>query len=89
MIASVKTRIVKIGNSQGIRIPKTLLKQVGLKDEVIVEVGDRQLVVRSAKHPREGWEESFRLLAGEAEDDDRAFVDAPSLTRFDEEEWEW
>jgi antitoxin MazE len=52
----MKTRIIKIGNSQGIRIPKILLEQSGLSTEVELEVQDAQIVIRSAERPRQGWD---------------------------------
>ncbi|HXH09053.1 MAG TPA: AbrB/MazE/SpoVT family DNA-binding domain-containing protein, partial [Alphaproteobacteria bacterium] len=64
----MKTRIIKIGNSQGIRIPKVLLEQSGLDEEVELEVHDARIVIRPADRPRQGWEEAFRSMA-EAEDD--------------------
>ena len=64
----MKTRIIKIGNSRGIRIPKVLLEQSGLGEEVELEVQDRQIVIRPAERPRQGWEEAFRSMA-EHEDD--------------------
>ena len=54
----MRTRIIRIGNSQGIRIPKKLLAQSGLGPEVELEVQDQQIVIRGTRHPREGWAES-------------------------------
>ena len=84
----VQTRIVKIGNSQGIRIPKWLLEQSGLGENVILEVQGNQIVIRQAKHPREGWAEQAKLMA-ERGDDKLEDWDAPWLDSWDEEEWEW
>jgi antitoxin MazE len=83
----VSTRIVKIGNSQGIRIPKLLLDQLSLGEQVELEVLDNQLVVRAAAAPRHNWAEAFRMMA---EHNDDALVDLPvtSLTTWDDE-WEW
>ena len=85
----VKTRIVKIGNSQGIRIPKLLLEQVGLTGPVEVEVQDGQLVVRPVREPtRPGWEEQFRAMA--ARGDDRLLDAGPvGSSEWDDAEWEW
>ena len=84
----VKTRIVKIGNSQGIRIPKLLLDQLGWGPEVEIAVQQDQLVVRPAQHPRRGWEEQFRLMA-ERGDDQLLDGDIVSLSSWDDQEWEW
>jgi antitoxin MazE len=84
----MKTRIVRIGNSRGIRIPKVLLEQAGLAGEVEISVQDNALVVKAARSPRAGWEAAFEKMAARGDD---ALLDdgAPSLTRWDEDEWEW
>ena len=64
----MKTRIVKIGNSQGIRIPKPLIEQTGLSGEVEIGVEDNRLVITGAHRPRAGWPEAFKTMA-EAGDD--------------------
>lgn len=86
----MKTNIVTIGNSQGIRIPKVLLEQSKLTREVELEVRGESIVITSARKPREGWDEMFRaaLAAGET-DDAEEFADwsENSLNHFDEKEW--
>ena len=84
----MKTRIVSIGNSQGIRIPKPLLEQTGLSGEVEITAEDESLVIRPAKKPRAGWAESFRAMA-ERGDDALPDDTPPSLSAWDEDEWEW
>lgn len=88
MATVVKTRIIKIGNSQGIRIPKLLLDQTDLGDEVELELQQRQIVIRSAHQPRAGWEEQFKAMA-EAGDDKILDGDVMVPTAWDQEEWEW
>ena len=84
----VKTRIVKIGNSQGIRIPKILLEQANLGEEVELELQQEQIVIRPIHHVRHRWEEAFQAMA-ERGDDDLLDDDALLPTAWDEEEWEW
>ncbi len=83
-----KTRIVKIGNSQGIRIPKPLLDQADFGEEVELEVRDGQLIVRQAREPRFDWDDKFAEMA--AKGDDR-LLDQESITTtsWDMDEWEW
>lgn len=84
----MKTRIVRIGNSQGIRIPKTLLEQTGLRDEVEVSVQDDALIIRPVRRVREGWTDAFRQMARQR--DDALLDDAPpSLSSWDEDGWQW
>jgi antitoxin MazE len=88
MQTTIKTRIVKIGNSQGIRIPKPILEQLGFGDEVELEILSDQLVIRSAHTPRSGWDEQFKAMA--VAGDDRLLDDEDlSLTEWDDVEWEW
>jgi antitoxin MazE len=84
----MKTRIVSIGNSKGIRIPKPLLEQTGLAGEVEINAQDQSLVIRPAKKPRANWTAAFKKMAQRGDD---ALLDevAPSLSGFDEGEWEW
>ena len=88
MSARVKTRIIKIGNSQGVRIPKPLLEQSGLGEEVELAVQQDQIVIRPSRRPREGWEEQLRLLVALGEDQ-LLDSETPSLSSWDAEEWEW
>jgi antitoxin MazE len=64
----MKMRIMRIGNSQGIRIPKVLIEHSGLGEEVEREVQDTQIAIRPAERPRQGWDAAFRSMA-EHEDD--------------------
>jgi antitoxin MazE len=82
----MKTRIVRIGNSQGVRIPKPLLEEAGLPSEVEVTVEDNRLVIAPASRPRAGWAEAFAAMAERGED---GLLDAPTPTEWDETEWEW
>ncbi len=87
MTTMVKTRIVKIGNSQGVRIPKLLLDQSQLGDEVELEVEPGKIIIRASRPARAGWEEQFKQMA--AAEDDQLLDDELTTTAWDEEEWEW
>ena len=84
----MRARIVRIGNSQGIRIPKPVLEQTRLRDEVEIKVKGDQIVLSPVSEPRAGWAEAFREMARQRDD---KILDAPlpSLTSWDVEEWEW
>ncbi|HET6879846.1 MAG TPA: AbrB/MazE/SpoVT family DNA-binding domain-containing protein [Pirellulales bacterium] len=82
----MKTRLVRIGNSQGIRIPKTLIEQSGLRDEVEITMKGNSLIIRPASNPREGWAEAFEEMARSGDD---ALLDAEVVNDFDKAEWEW
>jgi antitoxin MazE len=84
----VKSKIISIGNSQGIRIPKPILERSGLSGEVELVARDGMLLIRPVSGPRAAWAEAFRDMAAKGDDQP---VDAPpaSSSRWDEEEWAW
>lgn len=84
----MKTNIVTIGNSQGIRIPKILLEQSKLSGEVELEVRGESIVILPSKKPRGNWDEEFRKNLTEEGEDEELFG-GDIRNSFDEEEWEW
>lgn len=82
----MKTRIVRIGNSRGVRIPKPLLEEAGLEDAVMLTLGPDGILLSPVGVPRSDWAEAARLVRERRED---GLLDTPVLTRFDESEWEW
>jgi antitoxin MazE len=81
-----KTRIVQIGNSKGIRVPKVLLDHAQLPDEVELQADNGRLIVRAARGPRAGWAEAARAMHIRGSDQ---LLDAPTSSRFDAKEWRW
>lgn len=81
-----KTRIIRIGNSQGFRVPKALLDQAQLPAEVELSAEPGRLMVRAARKPRAGWAVAARSMHLDAAD---RLLDTPTATRFDEKEWQW
>ena len=82
----MKAKIVSIGNSKGIRIPKMLLKQFNIHDQVELETEEEGIVIKPAKSkPREGWDNAFKLMHKKLED--ALLID--EKTNFDTEGWEW
>ncbi len=82
----MKTRLVRIGNSRGIRLPKPLIVQAGLTDEVELHVREGAIVIERASIPRAGWAQAAKEMH---ERDEDQLLDPPHSTRFEEEEWEW
>ena len=85
----MKTKVVKIGNSRGIRIPKSLIEESGLKSEVDLEVIDGQIIIKAISHIRETWGSAFKKMAKNKND---ILLDSVILTQqstWDKEEWEW
>ena len=82
----MKTTIIQIGNSRGIRIPKAVLEQCGLQEEVEMEIHNREIVIRSLDAPRKGWGKKFEAMAAKGDD---TFSEPGIQSEWDEEEWEW
>ena len=85
----MRTRIVKIGNSLGVRIPKVLLEQSRLEEEVEIEAFDRQIVIRAAHEPRDGWDAAFQAMARNGDDKLLDANEVDGLSSWDETEWQW
>lgn len=84
----IRTRLVRVGNSMGLRLTRDVRDLVGLDQEVELEVQPGSLVIRPVPRPREGWEEKFvALQEGEDDPDLQSWGAIPN--RFDTEEWEW
>jgi antitoxin MazE len=86
MAAALRTKLIKIGNSQGIRLPKTLLEQSGILGEVEIELQAEGILIRPILRlqARKGWEQAFAEMA--AVGDDR-LLDEPTATLWEETEW--
>ena len=83
----MRGRVIKIGNSQGLRIPKPILDQTGILDDVEIEVEKNQIIIRPVKNVREGWDTAFKMM-GEMVDDE-PIIDENISHSWDEEEWQW
>lgn len=84
----MKSRIVKIGNSRGVRIPKLLIEETGLGEEVEIQVEGNRLIIAPAGRPRANWATSFRKMA-RAGDDVLIDGDLQVRTAWEKDEWEW
>ena len=84
--AGIKSRLVRIGNSRGVRLPKALIEEAGLGEDVEIRADGRSIVITPGTRPREGWAaDAKRAVADGA----KGLLDAPTETRFDREEWKW
>ena len=82
----MKTRLVRIGNSRGVRLPKAIIAQAGLTEEVELGVRDGSIVIARATSTRSGWAKAAREMRKQNDD---LLLDSPALTLFDEKDWEW
>jgi antitoxin MazE len=83
----MKTELVKIGNSRGVRIPKPLIEQCGLEGAVELSVENKRLVISPGRRLRQGWIEAFEK-AGPAANDE-LLLEPMKGSEFDQREWKW
>jgi antitoxin MazE len=84
----IPAKLVAIGNSRGVRIPKAMIEQVGLADEVELEVVDGAIVIRRKRRPREGWAEAAKLLAERGDELPPEIMDMTE-TEWMRDHWRW
>ena len=84
----MKASLIKIGNSQGIRIPKAIIAQCGFEGEVEFLVRNNELIVKPIKASRLKWDSAFKKMDENGDDN---LLDPESFpeTEWDESEWEW
>ncbi|MDC7127151.1 MAG: AbrB/MazE/SpoVT family DNA-binding domain-containing protein [Spirochaetales bacterium] len=81
--------VVPIGNSRGIRIPKSVLQQLDIQEKVEIEIHEKELLIKPVrKKTREGWNEKFIEMHKNGEDE-LYIRENTALTEKDEFEWEW
>lgn len=76
--------LVRIGNSHGVRIPKPIIEQLGLAEDLDMEVEAGALVIRPAHAPRAGWAEAAVACHDAGED---ALADWDAVVADNAGEW--
>ena len=80
-------KLITVGNSRGIRLPKKALEESGLTDEVELETGNNEIIIRSKRAIREGWEDAYAQMAKLGED--RLLLGEQPVSEWDKNEWQW
>lgn len=83
----MKVKLISIGNSKGIRIPSSIIRQCGLGDELEMSVENGVIVLAPVRSVREGWSAAFEKMA--AAGDDEPLVPGALENEFDTEAWTW
>ncbi|MCK4505096.1 MAG: AbrB/MazE/SpoVT family DNA-binding domain-containing protein [Candidatus Aegiribacteria sp.] len=84
----MRAHIIKIGNSRGIRIPKSILEQTGIVEYVELDVENDHIIIRPVSNPRDGWNTAFKTMS-EQDDDKLLQVSEDVSHSWDDEEWQW
>ncbi len=82
----MKARLIRIGNSRGVRLPKPVIEEAGLQEDVELQVRGNTVVIGPRKRPRVGWAEAAKRMREAADD---RLLDTAAPTKFDEREWRW
>lgn len=72
----MEAKLVSIGNSKGVRLPKAMLVQTGMTERIEIEARGHSIILKPIKEPRSGWEASFAKGRRELSKEDRAWLDA-------------
>lgn len=83
----MRTELVRIGNSRGVRIPKPFIEQCKLGEAVDLRIENDCIVISSERRPRHGWHEAFRAAGSSANDE--LLLERVEPNRFDHKEWKW
>ena len=84
----MKTNLIQIGNSKGIRIPKSFIEQYQLNGEIELIPSRSGLLITSSLKPRDGWEDSFKNSAP-AQKDANGLAWESFSNKFDKADWSW
>ena len=84
----METKLVKIGNSFGIRIPKSLIQQYDLSNNIEINPTESGILIKSKKKSREGWEEQLAAAIKEGQQPDDELLEG-FTDDFTEQEWQW
>ena len=80
----MKSSLIKIGNSKGIRINSSILKECELEGEVEIKVVDKKIIIEAVKEPRADWNKSFKDI--HENNEDNLLISDGNV--FDKD-WEW
>ena len=64
----MRVDLVRIGNSKGIRLPKAVIEQAQLTDQLELEVSPGSITIHSVRHTREGWESAAQACRETGDD---------------------
>ena len=65
---TVELKLVAIGNSRGVRLPKTLIERYGIRNVLLIEEHAEGLFLRGKKDQRLNWEDTYKDMASQRED---------------------
>jgi len=82
----MRSKLIVVGNSESIRMSKTIVKQYGLGPEVEFDLQNNALVIRPVRSPRKGWDKAFAKMRRHG---DHKLLDVEKPSQWDRKEWRW
>ena len=83
----MKVKLINIGNSKGLRLPKTIIQQYKIGEDLQIELQEDGILLKPLTKPRTGWSEQFETAVKPIEKQEKNWIEARN--RFDKEEWTW
>ena len=80
----MRTKLIKIGNSKGVRITSNIIKECELGNEIEIKVLDKKVIIEAIREPRSNWNNNFEKMHKNKED----VLINESSNDFDKD-WEW
>ena len=95
--ARLAAKLVRIGNSRGVRLPKAVIEQAGLTESIEISVRGDEVIIQSSRsaNPRAGWDAAFKKAIAELgpdweEEERKEWEDWQNMSNaFDEKDWTW
>jgi antitoxin MazE len=84
----METKLIKIGNSFGIRIPKSLIQQYELSNNIEIDPVEKGILIKSKRKTRAGWKEQLAKAVQEGQLPDEELLEG-FTDEFTEKEWQW
>ncbi|MDB5132012.1 MAG: hypothetical protein JWR02_1761 [Mucilaginibacter sp.] len=84
----METKLIKIGNSFGIRIPKSLIQQYELSNNIEIDPVEKGILIKSKRKARTGWREQLAKAGQEGQLPDEELLEG-FTDEFTEKEWQW
>jgi antitoxin MazE len=83
----MKIKVINIGNSKGIRLPQTILRQYHISNDLELELKKDGILLKPLGKARDGCEEQFKKGIKKLAAEEKALMQLRNM--FDEEEWTW
>jgi antitoxin MazE len=81
---AMELSVIRIGNSKGIRLSKSILERYDIRDRVEIILEKGRIILKPASNPRQGWGEAFRKMSEKKED---GLLIPDLFSEETEEEW--